>query len=172
MPAKSALSWGDKDLRKVKSPEDLPEIFNFATALLDRHLAEGRGSRVALLGPAGTLTYTELVRLANQAGNALRALGVEREDRVLLLLRDSPEFIATFLGAMKIGAVPIPLNTFEVCDVRGGIHYRACGFKSRHQGGAQFVMGDASVQFLSETIDYKLFNELGTRDGGEPVTLP
>ena len=86
MPAKSALSWGDKDLRKVKSPEDLPEIFNFAAALLDRHLAEGRGSRVALLGPAGTLTYVELVRLANQAGNALRALGVEQEDRVLLLL--------------------------------------------------------------------------------------
>ena len=85
MPAKSALSWGDKDLRKVKSPEDLPEIFNFAAALLDRHLAEGRSSRVALLGPAGTLTYGELVRLANQAGNALRALGVDRENRVLEL---------------------------------------------------------------------------------------
>jgi len=112
MPAKSALSWGDKDLRTVKSPEDLPEIFNFAAALLDRHLAEGRGSKVALLGPGGTLTYAELVRLANQAGNALRALGVERENRVLLLLRDSPEFIATYLGAMKIGAVPVALNTF------------------------------------------------------------
>lgn len=112
MAVKSALSWGDKDLRMVKSPEELPEIFNFAAALLDRHLAEGRGSRVALLGPAGTLTYAELVRLANQAGNALLALGVERENRVLLLLRDSPEFIATYLGAMKIGAVPAALNTF------------------------------------------------------------
>ncbi|HWP84384.1 MAG TPA: benzoate-CoA ligase family protein, partial [Terriglobia bacterium] len=112
MPAKSALSWGDQDLRTVKSPEELPEIFNFAAALLDRHLAEGRGSRVALLGPAGTLTYAELVRLANQAGNALQELGVERENRVLLLLRDSPEFIATYLGAMKIGAVPVALNTF------------------------------------------------------------
>src|SRR3990167_1208927 len=97
MAAKSALSWGDKDLRKVRTPEDLPEMFNFA---------------IALLGAAGTLTYAELVRLANQAGNALRALGVDRENRVLLLLRDSPEFIACYLGAMKIGAIPFALNTF------------------------------------------------------------
>ena len=134
MPAKSALSWGDKDLRKVKSPEDLPEIFNFAAALLDRHLAEGRGSRVALLGPAGTLNYTELVRLANQAGNALRALGVEQENRVLLLLRDSPEFVATYLGAMKIGAIPIALNTFA--------HPSEYEFYVRHSR-AKVIVGEA-----------------------------
>src|SRR5690349_18804951 len=107
MPAKTALSWGDRDLRKVKSPADLPEIFNFAAALLDRHLAEGRGSRIALLGPGGTYTYEELARLTNQTGNALRELGVEQEHRVLVLLRDSPEFVASYLGAMKIGAIPI-----------------------------------------------------------------
>ncbi|MBI2819338.1 MAG: AMP-binding protein, partial [Acidobacteria bacterium] len=134
MPVKSALSWGDKDLRKVKSPEELPEIFNFAAALLDRHLAEGRGSRVALLGPAGTLTYAELVRLANQAGNALQALGVERENRVLLLLRDSPEFIATYLGAMKIGAIPTALNTFA--------HPSEYEFYVRHSR-AKVVVGEA-----------------------------
>jgi benzoate-CoA ligase len=134
MAAKSALSWGDKDLRKVRSPEELPEVFNFAAALLDRHLAEGRGSRVALLGPAGTLTYTELVRLANQAGNALRALGMEQENRVLLLLRDSPEFIATYLGAMKIGAVPIALNTFA--------HPSEYEFYVRHSR-AKVIVGEA-----------------------------
>jgi benzoate-CoA ligase len=112
MAGKTALSWGDKDLRAVKSPGELPETFNFAAALLDRHLVEGRGSQTALLGPAGSLTYEELVRLANQAGNALREIGVDRENRVLVLLRDSPEFIATYLGAMKIGAVPVALNTF------------------------------------------------------------
>ena len=134
MPAKTALSWGDKDLRKVRSPEDLPEIFNFAAALLDRHLAEGRGSRTALLGPAGTLTYAELVRLANQAGNALKALGVERENRVLLLLRDSPEFVATYLGAMKIGAVPVALNTFA--------HHSEYEFYVRHSR-AKAIVGES-----------------------------
>ncbi len=83
-----------------------------AAALLDRHVAEGRESQTALLGPAGNLTYGQLYRLTNQAGHALRALGLQREQRVLLLLRDSPEFIACFLAAMKLGAVPVPLNTF------------------------------------------------------------
>ena len=106
------LSWGEMNLRTVKSPEELPEEFNLAAALLDRHLAEGRGSRMALRGPAGNLTYEQLYQFTNQAGHALRALGLDREQRVLLLLRDSPEWIATFLGAMKIGAVPVPLNTF------------------------------------------------------------
>ncbi|MCH7978055.1 MAG: benzoate-CoA ligase family protein [Acidobacteria bacterium] len=109
---KSGLTWGEKDLRTVKSPEELPEQFNMAVALLDRHVAEGRESQTALLGPAGTLTYGQLYRLTNQVGHALRALGLQREQRVLLLLRDSPEFIACFLAAMKLGAVPVPLNTF------------------------------------------------------------
>jgi hypothetical protein len=49
---------------------------------------------------------------------------------------------------------------------------RSCGFKSLHPGGAQFVMGDGSAHFISEAIDYRLYNELGSRAGGETVTLP
>jgi prepilin-type N-terminal cleavage/methylation domain-containing protein len=49
---------------------------------------------------------------------------------------------------------------------------KACSFKSRHPGGAHFVMADASTHFVSESIDYKLFNALGTRAGGESVSLP
>lgn len=112
MSKKRPQPWGNLDLRAVTSPAELPNEFNFATALLDRHIAEGRGSHPALWGPAGNLTYQQLYNLTNQAGNALLSLGVEREDRVLLLLRDSPELIATFLGAMKIGALPVALNTF------------------------------------------------------------
>ncbi|MSO19429.1 MAG: benzoate-CoA ligase family protein [Acidobacteria bacterium] len=105
-------AWRNKDVRAVRSPEDLPETFNFAAALLDRHLAEGRGARIALRGPAGEYTYAELTRLVNQTANALKWLGLQREQRVIILLRDSPEFIATYLGAMKMGAVPVSLNTF------------------------------------------------------------
>ena len=54
----------------------------------------------------------------------------------------------------------------------GGQWWRTCGFKSRHPGGANFVTGDGSVHFLSESIDYRLFNELGTRAGGEVVAVP
>jgi benzoate-CoA ligase len=47
----------------------------------------------------------------NRCGSALRGVGVRPEDRVLLLLHDGPEFVYSFFGAIKIGAVPVPLNT-------------------------------------------------------------
>ena len=50
--------------------------------------------------------------------------------------------------------------------------YRVCGFKSLHPGGANFVMGDASVHFVSQTIDYRLYNYLGTRAGREVARMP
>jgi benzoate-CoA ligase len=85
--------------------------FNMVGPLLDRHVAEGRAERPALRLLDGWLSYAALQAMANRVGNALRAAGVEPEQRVALLLHDGPEFVATFLGAMKIGAVPVPLNT-------------------------------------------------------------
>jgi benzoate-CoA ligase family protein len=86
-------------------------VFNMVTPLLDRHVDEGRGDRPAVHLDGQTISYAQLQGLANRSGNALRAAGVEPEQRVALLLPDGVEFIATFLGAMKIGAVPVPLNT-------------------------------------------------------------
>ena len=60
----------------------------------------------------------------------------------------------------------------ESDEGQDGRWFRTCGFKSRHPGGANFVMGDGSVQFLSESVDYRLFNALGSRDGGEAVSRP
>src|SRR5690606_10940656 len=57
------------------------------------------------------ITYQQLLRQVNQCGNALKSIGVENENRLLLLLYDTPEFIVTFFGAIKIGAIPIPTNT-------------------------------------------------------------
>ena len=86
-------------------------VFNMVAPLLDRHVAEGRADRPALRLDSGVVTYRELRELANRAGNALRAAGVEPEQRVALLLPDGAEFVATFLGALKVGAVPVPLST-------------------------------------------------------------
>src|SRR3954453_7933095 len=93
------------------SAADVPDQFNMATALVDRPLHAGRGDRVAVYYGDQQLTYWNLAALVNRTGNGLRSLGIAREDRVVLLLPDCPEFIATFLGAMKIGAVPVPVNT-------------------------------------------------------------
>ena len=89
----------------------LPDQFNATTAFLDRHLAEGRGSKVAVYSEGATYTYAQIAELTNQVGNSLLHLGVDIEQRVALLLLDSPQFAAAFFGTIKIGAVAVPLNT-------------------------------------------------------------
>src|SRR5688572_19226603 len=91
--------------------ETLPRDFNVAAHFIDRNVAEGRGSRVAHVFGDRQMTYAELQELVNRTGNALRELGVEMENRVLMICRDAPEFLGTFWGAIKIGAIPVPLNT-------------------------------------------------------------
>ncbi|HEY6152100.1 MAG TPA: benzoate-CoA ligase family protein [Gaiellaceae bacterium] len=85
---------------------------NLATQFVDRNVDEGRGDRVALIGPTGPTTYAELARLTNRCGNLFRELGVRAQDRVLLVLADSVEFVALWYGAQKIGAVTAEAYTF------------------------------------------------------------
>ena len=90
----------------------MPEQYNAAADLLDGNLEAGRGERIAIRATDGAeLTYTEVAAAANRAGGALRELGVEMENRVLLAVLDGPEFAAAFFGAIKLGAVPVPVNT-------------------------------------------------------------
>jgi acyl-coenzyme A synthetase/AMP-(fatty) acid ligase len=89
----------------------LPEEFNAASYFVDRHIAEGRGEKVAIECGNRCVTYRQLFESVNQVGNALKQLGVRIEERVFLLLLDTPEFAASFFGAVKIGAVPVPVNT-------------------------------------------------------------
>ncbi len=89
----------------------IPDQFNAASAFLERNLQEGRGDQPAIYSQDQTYTYTQIAELANRVGNGLLDLGIEQEQRVALLLLDSPEFAASFFGGIKIGAVPIPINT-------------------------------------------------------------
>jgi benzoate-CoA ligase family protein len=84
-----------------------------ATAVLDRNIDEGRGEKPAIVAGDRTLTYRELLREVNRAGHLLRELGVAPEHRVLLVLDDSSAFAVTFLGAMRIGAVPVPVSPLD-----------------------------------------------------------
>src|SRR5579884_2204823 len=90
---------------------NLPDSFNAAAAFLDRNIAEGRGVKTAVYYEGNAYTYTQIAELANRIGNGLLDLGVDLEQRFALLLLDSPQFAASFFGAIKMGAVPIPLNT-------------------------------------------------------------
>jgi len=89
----------------------LPDRLNAASVFLDHNLEAGRGAKTAIFFEGTAYSYAQVAELANRMGNALLDLGVDLEQRVALLLLDSPQFAATFFGTIKIGAVPTPLNT-------------------------------------------------------------
>ncbi len=87
-------------------------IFNAAVPFIDRHISEGRGAKVAIRTNHGEdVSYADLAAGVNKAGNALLSLGLERGDRVLMIVKDDPAFYYAFWGAIKAGLVPVPLNT-------------------------------------------------------------
>jgi len=88
-----------------------PEKYNAANVFVDRHIQEGRGAKVAIYYLDQQINYSEVYEKVNQTGNALKEMSIGLEDRVMLLLLDCPEFAYSFFGAMKIGAVPVPVNT-------------------------------------------------------------
>jgi acyl-coenzyme A synthetase/AMP-(fatty) acid ligase len=92
-------------------PAEIPERFNIAEHFLDAQAAQCP-RHVAVAGEPSQVSYAELAALMNRVGNALRKRGVSRGDRVLIALPDSPEFVASFFGSAKIGAVAVPVNPY------------------------------------------------------------
>jgi benzoate-CoA ligase family protein len=88
------------------------ERFNAATYFVDRHLGEGNAGGIAFIDNSGPHSYLELAQRVDGAAAALKQCGVGIGDRVILCLVDSINFPALFFGALKIGAVPVPLNTY------------------------------------------------------------
>ncbi len=84
-----------------------------AGLILERQIDAGRAGNLAYLAPGESLTYGQLLEQANRMGNLLRELGVRREQRVLLVLDDTTAFPVAFLGALRIGAVPVPVSVRE-----------------------------------------------------------
>ncbi|HEX6738631.1 MAG TPA: benzoate-CoA ligase family protein [Vicinamibacteria bacterium] len=103
------------------TPMEFPERFNMAWYFLDRNVEEGRGDKRCLYYREEAYTYREVQAQANRFGNALRRLGVDVEDRVLLVLPDRPEFAFAWFGAAKVGAVIAMVNPLLPAD--DYVHY-------------------------------------------------
>jgi benzoate-CoA ligase len=91
-----------------------PDRFNFAQHLLA--LNESRGAKPAFVDDAGTLTYAELDDRTRRIGAGLKALGIRREERVLVLMQDTNDWPVAFLGALYAGIVPVAVNTLLTAD--------------------------------------------------------
>jgi len=89
----------------------MSHLFNASEYLLDRRLAAGDADRVALTGPAGELTYAALWERVSRTAAGLRAIGVQPEQRIIMVMADSPHFVVVYLAAMRVGAIPVPVST-------------------------------------------------------------
>jgi benzoate-CoA ligase len=89
----------------------IPRDYNAAHDLIERNLAAGRAGKVAYIDDAGRYTYGELAQRVSRAANALTALGLGMESRIMLCHLDTIDFPSVFLGAVQAGIVPIAANT-------------------------------------------------------------
>jgi len=88
----------------------VPKTYNASRILFD-NLAKGRGDRLALTGPLGNRSYAELCAEASRWGHGFVSLGLQRGDRILMFLDDTPAYPAAFFGAVRAGFVPLLINT-------------------------------------------------------------
>ncbi len=102
------MAMKSSKLRTIASAER----FNAASYFVDRHLDEADRDRIAFIDDRGPHTYLDLARRVDRAAAVLKECGVGIGDRVILCLVDSINFPALFFGALKIGAIPVPINTY------------------------------------------------------------
>jgi 4-hydroxybenzoate-CoA ligase len=108
--ARPAVSERDSG-SKPTSSDSASNSYNAVSFLLDRNVDEGRGNKLAYTDTLSELTYGELQQQTCRLANLLRRLGVRREERVAMIMLDTIDFPVVFLGAIRAGIVPVPLNT-------------------------------------------------------------
>jgi benzoate-CoA ligase family protein len=115
-PAETRLSEPGIDAAAAAPETHVPLDYNFAADLINRNLDAGRAGKLAFIDDRRSLTYGELGERVDRFGNALRALGVRPEERIFMCLLDTVDWPVAFLGAIKAGVVPIPVNTLLTED--------------------------------------------------------
>src|SRR5437764_1263683 len=135
-------------------PIEFPARFNLADYFLCHNVHEARENKTCLYFRDQTFTYGDAVRMSNRAGNALRELGVEMEDRVLIVLPDCPEFVWTWFGAARIGAVITMVNPLlPTDDYRYYLEYTRARAAIVHQSLAQpFVEAISGANHLRSVL--------------------
>jgi benzoate-CoA ligase len=111
MPETDVTSLSSADDGTSPPVIELPRNYNAAHDLLERNLVAGRGSKAAYIDDDGSYSYRELAERADRFANVLVDSGLQIEQRIALCLADGIDFPVTFLGAIKAGIVPVPVNT-------------------------------------------------------------
>jgi benzoate-CoA ligase family protein len=141
----------------------MTDYFNAAEYLLGRHVAEGRGEHTAAVGTT-TLTYAELDALVTDTAGALRAAGLHRHDRVMLVMADDVPMLAGILGGFRAGVVAVPVSTMFTGAELG---------KILADSGARIVMTSSEfAEAVGEAVPVAADVELVVLDGPARLDLP
>ncbi len=139
-------------------------FFNACDYLLDRHIRAGRGDRLALTGVAGDVSYAELAGRVARAARGLRGLGLQAEQRVVMVMADSPEFVIVYLAAMRIGVVPVPVSTMlradGIAEILADSRARVVAVSAAYRDVVAGALGFPAVTEVMAVV---------TDDAGEPV---
>ncbi len=129
------------------------KAFNASTYLLDRHVERGDGDRLALTGVGGETTYAQLHERVVRAAASLQTVGLEPEQRLMMFMADSPEFVVLFLAALRIGAVPVPVSTML------------------HTDGLAELLRDARARLLAVGAEFRATAEKAAAQAPELVAV-
>ena len=105
------MNIAQPNLAPSAAAEAIPREYNFAADILKRNLEAGRAEKIAYIDRRGSWSYGQLAARVESFGHALRSLGIRPEERILLCLLDTIDWPTAFLGAIKAGVVPVPVNT-------------------------------------------------------------
>jgi benzoate-CoA ligase family protein len=147
----------------------IPQTYNASRILFD-NLSRGYGDRLALTGPAGPRSYAQLCAEACQWGHGFLSLGLQRGDRILMFLDDTPAYPAAFFGAVRAGFVPLLINTLTppdllqfylsdsgarvaVAEAEFGARFDAVACKDTQLRTLMIVNGNAGDHAVPEAID-------------------
>src|SRR5918999_1819586 len=143
--------------------------YNAAVDLIERNLQAGRGGKTAYIDDSGSTTYAQLAERVDRAANALRGLGLKREQRIAIAMLDSADWAALFLGAIKAGIVPVALNTlltpsdyeYQLNDSRARALFMSSALQKTFEGmqakcpHLKYVVNDAQLKDRLATADSK-----------------
>src|SRR6476660_10287065 len=154
---------------------DFPESFNMADYFLYHNMEEGRENKNCLYFDNQSFTYGEAASMSNRVGNALRMLGVRIEDRVLIVLPDCPEFVWTWFGAARIGAVITMVNPLlPADDYRYYLDYTRARVAVIHQSMLKtFAEAASGARYLRAVlvVDKDVAHAAGARSKGPGDSL-
>jgi benzoate-CoA ligase family protein len=159
----------------------VPRDYNFAADILAQNINAGRANKAVYIDPRGTWTYGQLADRVERFGMALRALGRRREERVLMAMTDTIDWPTAFLGCLKAGIIPIPVNTlltesdyeFMLADSRAKVLLVSDTIYPRF---AELIGKAADLEHVIVSGDnahgHKRFEDLIENAKGEPYTAP